>query len=71
MKFDSWRVKCSDFYNFDAGKSAFVQLFGVIEDEELDELRKVGLAVNFAVSSQELDGLRMTGAQPFSVSLGN
>ncbi|KOU08786.1 hypothetical protein ADK86_03220 [Streptomyces sp. NRRL F-5755] len=62
-----WTVRCSDYYNFDPGKTAFVPGFGRIEDAEMDRLRQAGLARDFPVESAPIDALRVLGAFEISV----
>ena len=50
-----WGVKCSDEYNFDPGKTAFIPGIGQVTDAEMDMLRAAGLAKNFHVDSAPFD----------------
>jgi hypothetical protein len=65
----SWRVKYSDQYEFDPGKTAFIPGFGTIPDSEMDQLRAAGLAANYPVESEPIDVLRLAGAGPFAFSV--
>jgi hypothetical protein len=67
IRVNSWSVTCSDWYNFDAGKKAFIQLFGDIEDAELDQLRRAEVAHDFFVTSEPFNALQSLGPIEASV----
>jgi hypothetical protein len=58
-----WSVKCSDEYNFDPGKTAYIPGVGQVTDAEMDTLRAAGLAKNFHVDSAPFDALALLGGK--------
>jgi hypothetical protein len=65
VRFTSWKVVCSDRYDWDKGKSTYVPGFGQVEDEDLALLSKAG-AKPFDIESESMDMLsEMSKAKRF------
>jgi hypothetical protein len=64
-QFTSWKVVCSDRYDWDKGKSTYVPGYGEVDDEEIALLSKAG-AKPFDIESETMDMLsEMSKAKPF------
>jgi hypothetical protein len=65
VRFTSWKVTCSDRYDWDKGKSTYVPGFGDVDDEDLALLSKAG-AKPFDIVSDKMDMLKtLSKSKPF------
>jgi hypothetical protein len=56
VQFTSWKVVCTDRYDWDKGKSTYVPGYGTVDDEEIALLSKAG-AKAFDIESESMDML--------------
>ncbi len=67
IRFKRWTVKCSDYYDWHPGMMTDVPFFGTIEDEEMAELERTGIAKSYPIESRSIVALRMLGPVEIAV----